>query len=123
MRVSHTLVAILMTILISLPVMGTSVIIQQPEAVVKEATLIVDMVVKDIKSTTIPNQSRGDAWIILSVVDKNVGDRPSEFAIRRSQVTSGPQFFETEWDLPYHVGEHFMICLFPTPDGYRTMGL
>ncbi len=113
----------LFTAMTALPVLGTSILIQQPEVVVKEAPLIVEVVVKDITFKAISNISTGEAWITLSVVDKIAGDCPAEIVIRRGHVNSDLRFFETEWDPPYTVDEHFIICLFPTADGYSTMGL
>ncbi len=123
MKISRVLIVVFVITMAACPVIGTSILLQQPEVVVKQAPLIVDVIVKEIKFEPIPNLSTGEAWMTLSVVDKIVGDCPSEIVVRRGNVTPDLQFLETEWDPPYSVGEHFVICLFPTPAGYSTMGL
>ena len=103
--------------------MATTILIQKPETVFKQAPLIVEVLVKDIEFKSISNLSTGEAWITLAVIDRIAGDCPSEILIRRGHVTPALQFLETEWDPPYAIGEHFIICLFPTSNGYSTMGL
>jgi len=75
---------------------GTSILIQEPEIVVKQAPLIIELVVKDIRFQPISNLSTGEAWITLSVVRKPVGNCPSEITIRRDAVTPQLHFLETE---------------------------
>jgi len=111
------------TTMTALTVLGTSIFIQQPEVVVKQAPLIVDVLVKDIKFEPISGLRTGEAWITLTVHEKIVGDCPSEILIRRDDVTPDLRFLETEWYPPYLVSERFIICLLPTADGYSTMGL
>jgi hypothetical protein len=123
MKILHILIAIFVTTMTALPLLGTSILIQQPEVVVKQAPLIVEVVIKDIKFKPISSLSTGEAWITLTVIEKIVGECPSEILIRRGDVTPDLQFLETEWDPPYSLGEHFIICLFPTAHGYSTMGL
>ena len=103
--------------------MATSILIQKPEVVFKQAPLIVEVTVKDIKFRPISNLSAGEALITLSVVDRIVGHCPSEILIHRENFTSSLEFLETEWYPTYSIGEHFIICLFPTSLGYSTMGL
>jgi hypothetical protein len=96
MKVLHILIAILITTMTALPVMGTTILIQQPEVVVKKAPLIVDVIVKDVKFKAVSNLSVGEAWITLKVLDRIVGNCPSEILIRRDDVTPDLKFLDTE---------------------------
>ena len=104
-------------------VMADSILIQEPENVVRNSPLIVNATIKRIVFKPISNLSWGEAWITLVVGDKIVGDCPPEIVIRRGHVTPDLQFLKTDWNPPFRVGEHFIICLLPTSNGYSTMGL
>ena len=80
------------------PVRGTSILIQKPEVVFKQAPLIVEVIVKDFEFKSISNLSTGEAWITLTIVDRIVGDCPSEILIRRGDVTPALKFLQTEWN-------------------------
>jgi tetratricopeptide (TPR) repeat protein len=123
MKSSCVLITLLMVAATISSVMATSILVQKPEDVVKQSPLIVQVTVKRIDFRAISNLSTGEAWITLTVIDRIVGDCPSEILIRRGHVTPDLRFLEREWDPSYTVSEHFMICLLPTLNGYSTMGL
>lgn len=107
---------------ITFPLLATSILLQQPEVVVKESPLIIEVIVKDIEFKPIFNLPTGEAWITLTVLDEIVGKCSAEVIIRRGNVNPNLQFLETDWNPSYSIGEHFIICLFPTSSGYSTMG-
>ena len=117
------MIAVLIAGITASAVMATSILIQKPEDVVKQSPLIVEVMVKGITFKPVSNLSTGEAFIKLTVMDRIVGDCPSQILIRRGHVTPALQFLQTEWDPSYIVGEHFIICLFPASKGYSTMGL
>jgi hypothetical protein len=112
----------IIVIIATAPVMGTTIIIQEPEVIVKNAPLIVEVVVKEIKFNSISHLSVGKALITLKVVDRIVGNCPSEILIGRFNVTPELKFLDTEWDPSFSIGEHFIICLLPAEDVYTRLG-
>ena len=88
----YMIVSLIILIAIS-SVMATSILIQKPEIVFKQAPLIVEVTVNDIKFNPISNLSTGEVLITFAIVDRIVGDCPSEILIRRWHVTPNLQFF------------------------------
>ena len=123
MKVFIILSVIVIAVMAASPVKGNTILIQQPEVVVRESPLIVEAIVENIKFNSISNFTVGEAWITLKVIDRIVGESPSEILIRRFNVTPDFKFIDTEWDPSFENGEHFIICLLPTKEGYSRMGL
>ena len=114
--------AIVIVVMAALPVRGNTILIQQPEVVVKKAPLIVEAIVENIKFNSISNLTVGEAWITLKVVDRIVGDSPSKILIYRFNVTPDLKFVDEEWDPSFSNGEHFIICLLPTIENNFVKG-
>ena len=123
MKAVKVLLLISLSLLYSIILNATTILIQKPETVVRISPLIVEAVVKNIRFNPISNLSTGEAIITLSIVTRITGSSQDEIIIRRESVTPNLNFLETEWLPAYTIGERFIICLWPTKNGYSTMGL
>jgi hypothetical protein len=102
-------------------VIGDSFRINPPEYNVRNATLILDVVVLDIRYEEISGVPF--AMVRLKVVDRIVGESPEEIEIRRIFVTPDLRFLKTDWLPAYTIGERFITTLSNRNGNYTTRGL
>lgn len=118
-----TILLLITLLALTSPAWADTILIQSPEVVVRQAPLIVEATVREIQFVASLNESLGEAWVTLTISDRIVGESPSEIVIRRLFVTSDLRFLKSDWLPAYSIGESSIICLWPTENGYSTMGL
>lgn len=101
---------------------STTVVLTSPERNVRIAPLIIEA---DVLHISYEKSLKGIPFAVikLRVKDRITGNSPEVIEIRRAFVTPSLKFLDSELIPTYHIGEKFIITLYPTKNGYSTLGL